>query len=129
MATINELKEVQKEHLEGTGTLNEIRSRMRAEIFNTLNNKNTEKPQLSKQNLIINELIREYLIFNNYNYSNAVFVPESGQPDKKLEREFLSKQLNIVEDTQSRQLPLLYSNFSLCKKRKRHDFRDKNYSK
>jgi lisH domain-containing protein FOPNL len=105
MATINELKEVLKEHLESTGTLNEIRSRMRAEIFNTINNKNPEKAPLSKQNLLMNELIREYLLFNNYNYSHATFIPETGQPEQKLDREFLSKQLGVIEDSKTRQLP------------------------
>lgn len=61
MATLNEMKEVLKEHLENNGTLNEVRSKMRAEIFNTLNNKPKNPPKLSNQNLIINELIREYL--------------------------------------------------------------------
>ena len=109
MATINELKEVLKEHQETTGTLNEVRSRIRAEIFNTINNKNPEKAPLSKQNLVINELIREYLLFNNYNYSHATFIPETNQPEQKLDRDFQAKQLNVVEDSKTRQLPLLYS--------------------
>ena len=32
-----------------------------------------EKPQLSDENLMINELIREYLQFNGYNYTRSVF--------------------------------------------------------
>ena len=109
MATLNEMKEVLKEHLEKNGTLNEIRSKMRSEIFNTLNNQPKKVTQLSNQNLIINELIREYLVFNNYNYTNNVLIPEANQPSKPLERDFLSSQLNIVEDQESKQLPLLYS--------------------
>ena len=112
MATLNEMKEVLKEHLEKNGTLNELRSKMRSEIFNTLNNQPKKVTQLSNQNLIINELIREYLLFNNYNYTNNVLIPEANQPAKPLDRDFLSSQLNIVEDQESRQLPLLYSKFT-----------------
>jgi len=109
MASLNEMKEVLKEHLEKNGTLNEIRSKMRAEIFNTLNDKKKGATSPSNQNFIINELIREYLAFNNYNYTNSVFVPETGQPGQSCDREFISKQLNIIEDSDSKQLPLLYS--------------------
>lgn len=109
MTTINEMKEVLKEHLEKNGSLNEIRSKMRSEIFNTLNNGQKPQQSLSNQNLIINELIREYLAFNNYNYTNSVLIPEAGQPEKPLERSIISNQLNIAESSESRQLPLLYS--------------------
>lgn len=102
MATLNEMKEVLKEHLEKNGTLNEVRSKMRSEIFNTLNNKPKNQTKLSNQNLLINELIREYLQFNNYNYTSSVLIPESGQPAKPLERGFIANQLNVVEDSQSR---------------------------
>ena len=91
MATINEMKEVLKEHLEQNGTLNEVRAKMRSEIFNTLNNKKKSAGTPSNNNLIVNELIREYLAFNNYNYSNSVFVPETGQPGQPLDREFVAK--------------------------------------
>ena len=78
MASINELKEVLKETLEDRGVLQEVKARIRAEIFNTLNEKPTKKPELSNENLIINELIREYLVFNNYTHALAVLLPESG---------------------------------------------------
>lgn len=109
MTTINEMKEVLKEHLEKNGSLNEIRSKLRSEIFNTLNNGQKPQQGLSNQNLIINELIREYLAFNNYNYTNSVLIPEAGQPEKPLERTIIANQLNIAESSESRQLPLLYS--------------------
>jgi len=81
MATINELKEALKESLEERGVLPKIRANIRAEIFQTLNEQQpTVKTELSNENLVINELIREYLEFNNYAHSQSVFIPESGQP-------------------------------------------------
>lgn len=44
MASINELKEVLKETLEERGVLSQVRAKIRAEIFNTLNDNPTSKP-------------------------------------------------------------------------------------
>ena len=35
---------------------------------------NAPKPQLCRENFLINELIREYLIYNQYNYTHSVLV-------------------------------------------------------
>ncbi len=35
------------------------------------------KPELCEENLLINELIREYLQFNQYKYTDSVLVAES----------------------------------------------------
>eukprot|EP01017_Pseudomicrothorax_dubius_P000817 TRINITY_DN0_c2711_g1_i1.p1 TRINITY_DN0_c2711_g1~~TRINITY_DN0_c2711_g1_i1.p1 ORF type:complete len:121 (-),score=33.28 TRINITY_DN0_c2711_g1_i1:46-408(-) len=59
--------------------------------------------------MIINELIREYLIFNNYTHTLSVFLPETGQPERPpFDRGFITRKLNIIEDQQSKQLPLVY---------------------
>lgn len=111
MATVNELKEVLKETLEERGVLAQLRARIRSEIFNTLNDSPQNKPEVSNENMLINELIREYLTFNNYAHTLAVFLPESGQPTQPpFDRGFITKKLRIVEDKNSRELPLLYGN-------------------
>lgn len=109
MATIDDMKTVLKEALEERGVLSELRAKLRAEIFNSLNDKPYDRPKLSNENLIINELIREYLIFNNYTHALSVFLPEAGQPDRPpFDRSYITKKLNIQEDNKSRELPLLY---------------------
>lgn len=109
MASINELKEVLKETLEERGVLSQIRAQIRSEIFGTLNGSTANRPELSKENLIINELIREYLTFNGYQHTLAVFLPESGQPaSSPFDRSYITKQLKIIEDKKSQDLPLLY---------------------
>ena len=75
MASINELKEVLKETLEEKGVMSQIRARIRAEIFGALNDSPPSRPDLSNENLIINELIREYLRFNGYEHTLGVFLP------------------------------------------------------
>ncbi|XP_050394731.1 centrosomal protein 20 [Patella vulgata] len=109
MASTDELKEVLKESLENRGVLGQIKARIRAEVFTALNDQTENKPQLSNENVLINELIREYLEYNNYKYAASVLVSESGMHPSPLDRDFLKNELNIVEDGPSRSVPLMYS--------------------
>lgn len=63
-----------------------------------------QKPPISDRNLIINELIREYLVFNKYRSTLSVLMAETGQPTGTLDRTFLAEQAGVVEDRNSRQL-------------------------
>nr|XP_020664081.1 lisH domain-containing protein FOPNL [Pogona vitticeps] len=108
MASVTELKAVLKDMLEKRGTLGQIKARIRAEVFNALDDPSEPRPVLSHENLLINELIREYLEFNKYKYAASVLTAESGQPEVPLDRGFLVNELNIVEDHSSRSVPLLY---------------------
>ncbi|XP_027540108.1 lisH domain-containing protein FOPNL isoform X2 [Neopelma chrysocephalum] len=98
MATVAELKAVLKDTLEKRGALGEIKARIRAEVFNALDDQSEPRPPLSHENLLINELIREYLEYNRYKYTASVLTAESGQPEEPLDRQFLAKELNVVED-------------------------------
>jgi lisH domain-containing protein FOPNL len=82
---------------------------MRAQIFASLDDTEVAKPKLGKENLIINELIREYLQFNNYHHTLSVLIPESGQPlNPPFDRNYIARELQVAEDYKSRSLPLLY---------------------
>uniref|UniRef100_A0A8D0B300 Centrosomal protein 20 n=1 Tax=Salvator merianae TaxID=96440 RepID=A0A8D0B300_SALMN len=108
MATVTELKAVLKDTLEKKGVLEQIKAKLRAEVFNALDDPNEQRPALSHENFLINELIREYLEFNKYKYTASVLTAECGQPEVPLDREFLVKELNIVEAPNTRSVPLLY---------------------
>ncbi|CAH3179859.1 unnamed protein product [Porites evermanni] len=109
MATVDELKNVLKETLENRGVLGQIRARIRAEVFSALDDQTEARPTLSNENLLINELIREYLTFNKYKYTESVLLAETGQPKDPMDRQFLVQELNITEDqTASPSMPLLY---------------------
>ena len=69
-----------KDTLENRGVLNQIKARLRAEVFSALDDQNEQKPNLSNENLLINELIREYLEFNGYKYTASVLL--SGKHDR-----------------------------------------------
>ncbi|NXU86900.1 FOPNL protein, partial [Xiphorhynchus elegans] len=99
---------VLKDTLEKRGALAEIKARIRAEVFNALDDQSEPRPPLSHENLLINELIREYLEYNRYKYTASVLTAESGQPQVPLDRQFLARELNVVEDASGKSIPLLY---------------------
>ena len=106
MATVDDLKTLLKDTLDNRGVLNQVRARIRAEIFSALDDQSDLKPVLSNENLLINELIREYLEFNNYRFASSVLLAEAGQPKDPVDRKFLLAELNIKK---ANNMPLLYS--------------------
>ena len=107
MASLEDLKNVLKETLESKGVLNDIRSKIRAEIFTALDNETVGKPKLSNENMILNEIIREYLEYNRYYNTQSVLMAESGQPvEPPFDREYLHKKFSIGKGDKN--VPLLY---------------------
>eukprot|EP00697_Spironema_sp_BW2_P014289 gnl/Spiro4/4697_TR2345_c0_g1_i1.p1 gnl/Spiro4/4697_TR2345_c0_g1~~gnl/Spiro4/4697_TR2345_c0_g1_i1.p1 ORF type:complete len:178 (+),score=35.05 gnl/Spiro4/4697_TR2345_c0_g1_i1:44-535(+) len=109
MASLEDLKLALRETLETRGVLSQVKARIRAEIFNALDDQDDFRPQLSHENLLINELIREYLEYNKYRHTLAVLIPETGQPQEPLGRKFLAEKVGISDDANSRSVPLIYS--------------------
>ena len=108
MATVDDLKMLLKDTLDNRGVLNQVRARIRAEIFSALDDQSDLKPVLSNENMLINELIREYLEFNNYKFASSVLLAEAGQPKDPIDRKFLLAELNIKEANYRNHAPLLY---------------------
>jgi len=57
---------VLKESLQAKGVINKVKANIRSEIFKSIDDEDQEKPKLSYENLIVNELIREYAFIYNY---------------------------------------------------------------
>ena len=96
MASLDDLKSVLRETLEQKGVLNEVKAKIRAEIFTALDAETTNKPQLSNENMIINEMIREYLEYNRYYNTASVLTTETGQPSEPpFDREFLHRKFGV----------------------------------
>ncbi|CAF3285881.1 unnamed protein product [Rotaria socialis] len=109
MNTLEDLRSAVKQTLEQNGALAATRAKLRADIFKTLEDPSEVKPRIPHENLLINELILEYLNYNNLHCAASVLSVESGQPTPSLGRAFVAEQLNIHEDDKTRQVPLLYS--------------------
>lgn len=67
MSTLEDLRSAVKQTLEQNGSLAATRAKLRADIFATLQDPTEVKPRIPQENLLINELILEYLNYNNLN--------------------------------------------------------------
>lgn len=107
-ATAAQLHDAVVSTLKETGRYDKIKAGIRQELFNLLTgSKNADASNdISKENFLINELIREYLQFNGYTNSLSVFMRETGHPEEPMNRDFLSQTLNIVPH---KLIPILYS--------------------
>ena len=73
MSTLEDLRAAVKQTLEQNGSLAATRAKLRADVFATLQDPTEVKPRIPHENLLLNELILEYL---NYNHLQAsAFVP------------------------------------------------------
>ncbi|CAN0338203.1 unnamed protein product, partial [Ascophyllum nodosum] len=112
--TIDDLKLALLENLENRGVLRKLKAQVRAEIIRTLEGPQSgvSFPTLCNDNLLINELVRDYLEYNGYSNALSVFVVESGQPtNHELNRDFLKEQLGLTErrgESGPHKPPLLY---------------------
>ncbi|XP_067945225.1 centrosomal protein 20-like [Watersipora subatra] len=109
MAHLEDLKSVIVESLERRGVLSSIQGKMRAEVFNALDDKSVVKPKASNDTILINQLIQEYLNYNNYKYAAMTLAAESGESGLALSREFIESELGVTTTQKTRELPLLYS--------------------
>ena len=106
-ATAAQLHDAVVATLKETGRYEKIKAGIRQELFNLLTGgDHPDSSSISKENFLINELIREYLQFNGYTNSLSVFMRETGHPEEPMNRDFLSQTLNIVPH---RLIPILYS--------------------
>ena len=106
-----------KESLDQRGVLAQVQATMRAEIFNALENHeavhvNQSERAPSSENLILNELIREYLEYNGFLNTLSVFHPETGQPREatgRIGRTTMIHELGLNDGERTKRVPLLYS--------------------
>uniref|UniRef100_A0A8C5WMA7 Centrosomal protein 20 n=1 Tax=Leptobrachium leishanense TaxID=445787 RepID=A0A8C5WMA7_9ANUR len=103
--TIKEgISEMHFDTLDKQGVIGQLKASVRAAVFEALDDENEPRPTLSHENLLINELIREYLEFNKYKYTVSVLTAETGLSEVPLDRQFLVRELNIMEDGKSHML-------------------------
>lgn len=89
-----------------------LRANLRSEIVKALEEPSAatrRTPRLPEQNCLINELVLEYLAFNNYKQTASILEAESGYQRSLVGRAFLEKELHVNLSENASQLPLLYS--------------------
>ncbi|TPX55217.1 hypothetical protein SpCBS45565_g08515 [Spizellomyces sp. 'palustris'] len=130
MSSYEDLKDALRENLEARGFMSDIRARVRAEVYKTLEDENEIKPQVSKESELLNELIREYLRYSGYNHTISVFSAgdidflydvwlmfwmvvlmcktEADLPPKPADRQTIATDLDLDIDGYPPSVPLLY---------------------
>ena len=95
--------------MKDTGQFGKISAEIRAEVFHLLTKEmeHARSTPVCRENLLINELIREYLMFNGLSQTLSVFVPEAGQPADPMNREFIAHSLAVMPKQQTPLLNLL----------------------
>lgn len=100
------LNEIVVSAMKESGKFGKVSAEIRATIYKILT-KDMEyrrSTPVCRENLVINELIREYLQFNGFENTLSVFVPETGQPSDPMNREFLAHNLGLFPKDQ---MPLM----------------------
>ena len=119
MASEKDLCKTVTQSLRENGFLDKMSADVRKEILEILTNerKNHQlSPELSAENFVINELIKEYLEWNGFNKTSDVLSLESGQPKQRVSRSELENTMNIQSGENSAKIPLLYSIISSVRK-------------
>lgn len=106
---IGDLSALVRENLEKNGVITDLKGKIRAEIFHTLEDKSTHAAPNPKGAIFLaSQLIRDYLNeFELYNTA-SVFNEESGQPtEARVDRHFLGEELGLNLKTPESKVPLL----------------------
>ncbi|XP_044758638.1 uncharacterized protein LOC123316562 [Coccinella septempunctata] len=105
-----DLLEAVKESLHNDGTLGKFKAELRAAVMSILNKNHVsnEPPKIPEETKLINELMREYMIWNGYLYSEQIFTAECGHSKERLERDVLTTKLGVIDDAKTSKIPLLY---------------------
>ena len=117
-----DLKRAVREKLESKGIIHELKARIRAEVFQTVEDKSFRMPDETPEVFLACQLIKEFL--DNFNLSNtsAVFVEELGRPDADIDREFISNELGFyipnTSPANGKTVPLLISLIEVLQRQK-----------
>ncbi|KYB25976.1 centrosomal protein 20 [Tribolium castaneum] len=108
--TQTDLLEAVKESLHKDGRLEKFKAELRAAVMSVLNKNSTEEepPKVPDETRFINELIREYLSWNGYLYTEQILAAECGQNMERLSRDVLTTKLGVMDDSRTAKIPLLY---------------------
>lgn len=115
------LKSAMREALDANGTMDRIKAELRAAIVQSLSDVNTHgggaaegegegsaaRAAIPPENLIINELVKEYLAFNGLEHTLAVLQLEARVPESPVPRRVLATELNLGGAPAA--VPLLYA--------------------
>lgn len=121
---IIDLKEIIQNTLERKGILSQIKSKIRSEVFLTLEgkeiiDKNNNINETNSEIFIATELVRELLLLLDYENTLAVYCEENGPTnDIKINRELIASELGLEIHENDKNIPLIVMIVKLLKEMK-----------
>ncbi|XP_031354842.1 lisH domain-containing protein FOPNL-like isoform X2 [Photinus pyralis] len=100
-----------KESLEKDGRLGRFKAQLCSSVMSILHTRQPTKEdfgEIPEETKIINELLREYLLWNGYVYSENFLSVESGADKDKQPKEKVAAKLGIIDVPRKSEIPLLY---------------------
>jgi len=129
---LTEMQEVLMTKLGQNGVLKKIKAQVRAEIFKAMmiesgsssSNKGQEKKR--SENVVVNEIVKEYLSFNGYMQTLSVFTTEAGLNKKRpFGADFVAQEVGLSQDdgvdAETRKLPMIYQMIESLKTKRFED--------
>lgn len=106
---VGDLSELVRENLERKGIISDLKGKIRAEIFHTLEEKSiSATPKPTGAIFLASQLIRDYLNEFELNNTASVFNEEAGQPSEaRVDRHFLGEELGLNLKAPESKVPLL----------------------
>ena len=100
------LASVVKAALSRKGVLSALKSKLRAEIFHVLENKQEPQPEKTKEVYLATELIRDFMTHLKLENSLSVFMEEIGCNEEiRVDRPFIASEVGLSSTNES--VPLL----------------------
>jgi len=106
--TLQTLNSAVTDTLEYSGVLPSMRSQLREKIFNLLQEDDVSPPgDEPSENVLINELILQYLNWNGHHTTASIFATETNHKPNSLPHTFLESELGVTQKEDA-DVPLLY---------------------
>ncbi|KAK5640911.1 hypothetical protein RI129_009458 [Pyrocoelia pectoralis] len=106
-----ELFNAVKESLDKEGRLGTLKAELRAAVLSILHTRQPNKEdfgEVPEETRMINELLREYLIWNGYTHTEKHLSLESGAEKGIPSKENITSDLGIIHRHSKSEVPLLY---------------------
>ena len=106
----DDLKTAIRRKLESTGAIDAIKSRIRAEVFHSIEEKSIPLPDKPAEVYLAHEILKEFLTYFHLPNTLSVFLEESGQPtEMRTDRDFVAQEIGFTlpPNDERDQLPLL----------------------
>ncbi|RZF40721.1 hypothetical protein LSTR_LSTR008670 [Laodelphax striatellus] len=118
MALKEDLIEALTESLRETENFGKLKAALKVELLNILSKSEqpASRPEYPKEIHFVNKLIREYLKWVIDKSTASILQTESGMDDSPVSRSDLLKELNLKDDGQSDDMPILLNLVSTFQK-------------